>query len=337
MRIKLSEIIIKFRLVFSQTIFALIVGALFNSQGVNAQWPVKVDANIPNYTKVSGVSGNINSIGSDSMNNLMTLWCEGFNNFYPSVRCQIEGKGSSTAPPALIEGTAQFGPMSRAMKNTEIDRFEKAFGYKPTRISTSIDTLAIYVDKDNPIECLSIEQVDAIFSRTRKCGGTEDIITWGQLGLTGYWANRPISMYGRNSASGTYGYIKKHALCKGDYKDKVKEQPGSASVVQGVAEDQYSIGYSGIGYKTSGVRDVPLSKDGGSCVEPNLGNVINGSYPLGRFLYLYINKEPNKHLDPIREEFLKFILSKEGQEVVIKDGYLPLTANIAEKQLEKIQ
>ena len=210
---------------------------------------VEVDAAIPTYSKVSGVSGNINSVGSDTMNNLMTLWCEGFNKYYPNVRCQIEGKGSSTAPPALIEGVSQFGPMSRKMKDKEIDEFEKAAGYKPTAMPTSIDTLAVYVNKDNPVSCLSIEQIDAIFSKTRNCGGTKDLKTWDQAGLGGQWVNKPISIFGRNSASGTYGYFKKKALCKGDYKDTVKEQPGSASVVQGITEDIYSIGYSGIGYK----------------------------------------------------------------------------------------
>lgn len=287
---------------------------------------VSVDPAIPGYEKVSGVSGNINSVGSDTMNNLMALWCEGFAKYYPNVKCQIEGKGSSTAPPALIEGTSTFGPMSRAMKSKEIDEFEKAFGYKPTEIPTSIDTLAVYVNKDNPVECLSIKQVDAIFSKNRTCGGSSDIATWEQAGAEA-WSGKPISIYGRNSASGTYGYFKKKALCKGDYKDTVKEQPGSASVVQGITEDLYAIGYSGIGYKTSGVKAIALSKDQG-CAEPTLENVVSEKYPLGRYLYLYVNKEPNKELEPLRKEFVKFIASKEGQEIVIKDGYLPLPANV---------
>ncbi|MEM7008693.1 MAG: phosphate ABC transporter substrate-binding protein PstS family protein [Thermodesulfobacteriota bacterium] len=301
-----------------------------------AQEPVKVDAEIPDYTKTSGVSGNINSVGSDTMNNLMTLWCEGFTKDYPNVKCQIEGKGSSTAPPALIEGTAQFGPMSRAMKSKEIDEFEKAFGYKPTEVPTSIDALAVFVNKDNPIECLSIEQVDAIFSKNRKCGGAEDIATWGQLGLEGDWANVPISMYGRNSASGTYGYFKKKALCKGDYKDSVKEQPGSASVVQGITEDKSGIGYSGIGYITSGVKAIQLGKKAGQCADPNLQNIVSKEYPLGRYLYLYVNKKPNEQLDPLRLEFLKYVLSHQGQEVVVKDGYLPLPANVDAEIMETI-
>ena len=288
---------------------------------------VEVDSNIPSYSKVSGVSGNINSVGSDTMNNLMALWCEGFSKHYPNVRCQIEGKGSSTAPPALIEGTSQFGPMSRKMKDKEIDAFETAFGYKPTQVPTSIDTLALYVNKDNPLECLTIEQVDAVFSKNRTCGGAKDIVTWGDLGLSGEWSNKPISIFGRNSASGTYGYFKKKALCKGDYKDTVKEQPGSASVVQGITEDINAIGYSGIGYKTSGVKAIQLAKSAGACAAPDLANVVSGKYPLGRYLYLYVNKKPNEGLDPLRKEFIKYVISKEGQEVVIKDGYLPLTAN----------
>ena len=302
-----------------------------------AEEPVKVDPSIPAYTKTSGVSGNINSVGSDTMNNLMSLWCEGFTKDYPNVKCQIEGKGSSTAAPALIEGTAQFGPMSRKMKSKEIDEFEKAFGYKPTAVPTSIDTLAVFVNKDNPIECLTIEQVDAVFSKNRTCGGAEDIATWGELGVTDpAWANTPISAYGRNSASGTYGYFKKKALCKGDYKDSVKEQPGSASVVQGITEDKAGIGYSGIGYITSGVKAIKLGKEPGQCAAPNLENVVSKAYPLGRYLYLYVNKKPNEDLDPLRIEFLKFVLSKEGQEVVVKDGYLPLPGDVDAKIMKNI-
>ena len=301
-------------------------------------WAVEVDPSVPAYQKVSGISGSLSSVGSDTMNNLMTLWAEGFAKIYPNVKVQIEGKGSTTAPPALIEGTSQFGPMSRAMKNEEIDKFEKKYGYKPIPMRTSLDALAVYVNKDNPINGLSFPQVDGVFSKTRKGGVKESVKTWGQLGLTGDWANRPISLYGRNSASGTYGYFKEHALFKGDYKDEVKEQPGSASVVQGVTEDRYGIGYSGIGYMTSGVHALPLSlKEGETFKEPTMDNVLNGSYPLARFLYLYINKAPNKPLDPLVREFCKYIFSKEGQEVVIKDGYMPIPAKVLKEELSKLE
>jgi phosphate transport system substrate-binding protein len=300
--------------------------------------PAALDPGLASYKSVSGVSGNISSMGSDSLNNLMTLWAESFNKFYPNAKIQIEGKGSSTAPPALISGTAQLGPMSREMKGTEVDAFEKRYGYKPTPIRTSVDALAVFVNKDNPIKCLSIAQVDAIFSKSRRHGGKEDIKTWGQVGLTGDWASKPLSLYGRNSASGTYGFFKEHSLKNGDFKDEVKEQPGSASVVQGVTVDRYGIGYSGIGYATAGVRAVPLSeKDGGKCVEGTADNSYSGSYPLARFLYVYVNKAPGKGLDPLTREFVKLMVSKDGQEAVIKDGYFPIPASIAKEELAKVQ
>ncbi|KJU84320.1 phosphate ABC transporter substrate-binding protein [Candidatus Magnetobacterium bavaricum] len=317
------------------TLMTLLLSVALVQTGLAAEG---VDAGLPSYKKVSGVSGSINSVGSDTMNNLMTLWCEGFSKHYPNVKCQIEGKGSSTAPPALIGATAQIGPMSRAMKSSESDEFEKKFGYKPTQIKSALDSLAIYVSKDNPIEGLTIEQSDAIFSKTRKCGDSKDIKTWGQLGLTGDWTNRPISIYGRNSASGTYAFFKEHAMCKGDFKDTVKEQPGSASVVQGITEDRYAIGYSGIGYKTSGVRALPLaSKKGEAYKEPSYKNVIDGSYPLARFLYIYVNKAPKKPLDPLIGEFIRYILSAEGQKVVVKDGYDPLPAKMVDAQLKALE
>jgi len=299
---------------------------------------VKVDPNIPHYEKVSGISGNLSSIGSDTMNNLLTLWLEGFKKYYPNVNIQVEGKGSSTAPPALISGTAQLGPMSRDMKQEEIDAFEKKFGYKPTELRVSIDALAVYVNKDNPIQGLTLPQVDAIFSKTRRGGYKTEISKWGELGLTGDWMGRGVSLYGRNSASGTYGYFKEHALYKGDFKDQVKEQPGSASVVQGVTEDRFGIGYSGIGYKTSGVIALPLAKSETDLFhQPDYENCLNGTYPLSRFLNIYINREPNKPLDPLLKEFLKFVLSYEGQEVVVKDGYLPLTKELAAEELAKLE
>ena len=299
---------------------------------------VQLDPGLPTYRTVSGVSGNISSVGSDTLNNLMTHWAESFQRFYPNAKVQIEGKGSSTAPPALISGTAQLGPMSREMKGSEIDQFEKKYGYKPTPIRTSVDALAVFVNKDNPIKCLSIAQVDAIFSKSRRQGSKDDIITWGQLGLTGEWANKPISLYGRNSASGTYGFFKEHTLKNGDYKDSVKEQPGSAAVVQGVTVDRYGAGYSGIGYATAGVRAVPLAeKEGGKCMEATADNAYAGAYPLARFLYVYLNKAPGKPLDPLTREFVKLIVAKEGQEGVVKDGYFPIPAMIAGEELAKVE
>lgn len=299
---------------------------------------VQVDPNLPVYQKASGVAGNFTSIGSDTLNNLMTLWAEEYKRLYPNVNIQIQGAGSSTAPPALTEGTSNFGPMSRMMTAKEVEAFEKKHGYKPTAVPVAIDALAVYVNKDNPIKGLSIPEVDAIFSSTRKCGYPTDITKWGQVGLTGDWTNRDIALYSRNSVSGTYGYFKEHALCKGDLKKNVAEQPGSASVVQSVSSQLNAIGYSGIGYKTSGVRAVPLSKKKGDpYVEADPKHALDGTYPLARVLYVYVNKKPNQALPPLEREFFKLVLSQQGQKVVVKDGFVPLPATMAKKALDELQ
>jgi phosphate transport system substrate-binding protein len=298
---------------------------------------VQLDAKLTEFRPAGGASGSVKSVGSDTMNNLMTLWAEEFQKHYPNVTIEIDGKGSSTAPPALIEGQSTFGPMSRKMKSKEMDKFESTFGYKATQLRTAIDMLAVYVHKDNPIKGLSLQQVDAIFSKTRKGGAADNITTWGQLGLTGEWANRPITLYGRNAASGTNGYFKKHALFKGDYKDSVKEQPGSSAVVSSVAGDKGGIGYSGIGYKTADVRAVPLSrKTGDTLIAANPDNAYTGEYPLARFLWLSVNYKPGSKLDPLRAEFLRLVFSKQGQAVVLKDGYFPVTARIAQEELARL-
>lgn len=312
--------------------------ALIGSMACAAVVQAAVDPDLPEYKAISGVSGNVNSIGSDTLNNLMTLWAEEYAKFYPNVNIQIQGAGSSTAPPALTEGTSNFGPMSREMKSSEIEAFEAKHGYKPTAVPVAIDVLAVYVNKDNPIKGLTIPQADAIFSATRKCGYDKDITRWGELGLTGAWANRDFTIYSRNAVSGTYGYFKDVALCGGDYKASINEQPGSASVVQGVSESINGIGYSGIGYITSGVRAVPMAaKEGDEYAPADAEHALDGSYPLSRTLFVYINKHPNRKLDPLQTEFLKMVLSKQGQEVVVRDGYIPLPAAVSAKAMKDLQ
>ncbi|HET8711429.1 MAG TPA: phosphate ABC transporter substrate-binding protein PstS family protein [Spongiibacteraceae bacterium] len=295
----------------------------------------EIDPGLQPYAKASGVSGNLSSVGSDTLANLMTMWAEAYKREYPNVNIQIQAAGSSTAPPALTEGTSNIGPMSRKMKDEEIGAFEKKFGYKPTAIPVAIDALAVFVHKDNPIKGLNMQQVDAIFSANRTCGAAAAVESWRQVGLTGGWATRNLHLFGRNSVSGTYGYFKEHALCKGDFKSTVNEQPGSASVVQSVSTTIGAIGYSGIGYVTSSVRAVPLAKkDGEAFVEATPENAVSGKYPLSRYLYVYVNKAPNKPLEPLEKEFLKMVLSRTGQEVVVKDGFIPLPKPVIEKALK---
>ncbi|GGZ13496.1 MULTISPECIES: PstS family phosphate ABC transporter substrate-binding protein [Shewanella] len=312
-----------------------LVGAMTLTAGLfSATAMAAVDPALPDYEKTSGVSGNFSSVGSDTLANMMTLWAEGFKQMYPNVNVQIQAAGSSTAPPALTEGTSQFGPMSRAMKPNEEEAFEKHYGYKPTRIRVAIDALAVFVHKDNPIKGLSLEQVDGIFSSTHKCGSA-DLTRWGDVGLQGNWATKDIQLYGRNSVSGTYGFFKEHALCKGDFKPSVNEQPGSASVVQSVSQSLNAVGYSGIGYKTAGVKAVAISKKGEEYIPATAENAATGTYPLSRYLYVYVNKHPNQELPPMQREFLRYILSKQGQQIVEKDGYVPLPGTVIAKDLAK--
>jgi len=289
-----------------------------------------IDEKLPAYQQKSGISGSLTSVGSDTLNNLMILWAEAFKKMYPNTQIKIEGKGSSTAPPALIEGASQFGPMSRLMKDEEIEKFETVKGYKPTPVGVALDSLAVFIHKDNPVSNLSMQQVDNIFSSTFNRGGA-NADTWGKVGGAGKFANAPINIYGRNTASGTYGYFKKVALAKGDFKASVQQQPGSAAVVNRISGDINGIGYSGIGYKTSGVKIVDL--DGAAA---SYENVLDGSYPLGRMLYIYVDKAPGKPASAAATEFLRFALSKAGQEVVVKDGYLPLTPALAKKQIDAL-
>jgi phosphate transport system substrate-binding protein len=308
----------------------LLVAMIWNVAGPVAAQAPEVDKNLPSYTPVSGVSGNLNSVGSDTLNNLMLLWGEAFREVYPNVNIQVQGAGSSTAPPALIEGTAQIGPMSRPMTGSEVDRFETRHGYKPTEVRVGIDALAVFVHRDNPIAGLSLQQIDSIFSSTYRLGG-RPIRTWGQLGLTGDWANRPISLYGRNSVSGTYGLFKNIALAGGDFDgNRYQEQPGSSTVVQSITADRYGIGYSGVGYATSGVRAIPVgAADSREHFEPNPENTLSGKYPLARFLLVYVNKHPREPMDRLTYEFLRFVNSKQGQEIVVRDGFFPLPAKVA--------
>ena len=323
------------QIIFSMMTTTVIIFFILSSFFV-ADAYADVDKNLTEYKKTTGIAGKVSSVGSDTLANLMTLWAEEFQRIYPSVSVQIQAAGSSTAPPALIEGSSNLGPMSRVMKEKEIADFEKKFGYKPTYFPVAIDALAVFVHKDNPLGGMSIKQVDAIFSATRKCGGTEDITTWGQLGLTGGWQSRPIQLFGRNSASGTYGYFKSKGLCKGDFKDTVNEQPGSSSVVQSINDSRNAIGYSGIGYLTAGVRALSISTRTGKYIEPTAANAANGTYPLSRFLYVYINKKPGRDLPPLERELIKLIYSRLGQEVVVKDGYVPLPAAVTTKWLDNL-
>lgn len=292
---------------------------------------------LPDYERVSGVSGNLNSIGSNTLTVVLQLLAEGFQNTYPNVNIQIQGAGSGTAPAALIDGTAQIGPMSRLIRPAEVDAFEERYGYKPTQVVIGIDALAVFVHRDNPIEGLSLQQVDAIFSSTNRLGGSP-IRSWGDAGASGEWANQRISVYGRNSVSGTYGVFRDIALGGGDFDgQRYQEMPGSSAVVQAVGEDRNGVGYSGVGYLTPGTRAIKIgAEEGGELFDPTPENAVTGDYPISRLLFVYVNKAPDQPLDTLTAEFLRYALSREGQAAVERAGFFSLPEAFAAEQRAKL-
>lgn len=296
-----------------------------------------IDASLPPYQKVDGISGQIKSVGSDTLVNEMARWSKGFMALYPDVRIEVEGKGSATAPPALLAEISQFGPMSRPMSMDESAAFEKKYGYKVASFRVAVDALAVYVNKDNPITCLTLQQLNRIFSTTRRVAFGGDIATWGDAGLAGDWTAKPIAIYGRNALSGTYAFFREMALYDGEYKPEMKRQPSSEAVVESVANDRYAIGFSGIGYKTPGVRTVPLGVAAGTaCYDTSAEATYSGKYPLARYLYVYVNKKPNAPLDPLRREFIKYILSRDGQTEAEAGGFYSIKNTDRENDLKRL-
>jgi len=307
--------------------------------------PVTASANIVSNTKADAyqpelfLSGRLRSIGSDTLDNLMASWELDFKRYHPSIRFYHEGKGSSTAPPAILESRADFGPMSRSMKDSEIQAFSDRYGYEPTALRVAIDALAVYVHPSNPIaqQGLSLQQLDAIFSENRNRGSATAITTWGQLGLTGEFANAPIKVYSRNNASGTYGFFKKSVLLDGDYISSKIEFPGSEQLVSAVAQDKFGIGYSGIAYNNPSVATVPLSANpGGEVYPPEDQYAYSDDYPLARYMYLTLNHQPGSTAEPLHKEFTKYIFSLEGQNMVSKEGFFRVSSKIADEELAKL-
>ncbi|MGF1530629.1 MAG: PstS family phosphate ABC transporter substrate-binding protein [Puniceicoccaceae bacterium] len=297
------------------------------------------DSSRESYEPTRLITGRLRSIGSDTMDVLVAEWEKKFKTYHPSIAVTHEGRGTSTAIPGLTEGRSDFGPMSRSTRPAEIEKFVARHGYEPVLLATAIDALAVYVHRDNPIadRGLTLAEVDAIFSSDRRRGAPQDIVTWDQLGLTGEWANAPITVYSRNKASGTYGFFQENALKKGEFKTSNIELPGSARVVEAVSNDKFGIGFSGFGYMTDGVRAAPLAIEAGlKPIPADETNAVSGLYPLARFLYLAVNKEPGKPSSPLQQEFFKFIFSAEGQQVVTNNGFFAVSPKTANEELSKL-
>jgi phosphate transport system substrate-binding protein len=291
------------------------------------------------YQPTVVLEGRLRSIGSDTMDLLVASWEREFARHHPKLRILHEGRGTSTATPALLENQADIGPMSRPMLEAEAERFRARFGYEATQVRTALDALGVYVHPENPIarRGLSLAELDAIFSAARKRGGAERLVTWGSLGLDAEWANAPIRVYGRNRASGTYGFFRDTALLKGEFGAWVEEQASSALLVTKIEADKFGIGFSGVGYKTDGVALVPLARETGeAAVAPSEASALAGSYALARPLYLATNRDPARPMSDLQREFLTFVLSADGQDVVRKEGYYPLPEAVVAEERAKL-
>ena len=297
------------------------------------------EAGLPEYQAASGVSGTLSATGSDTVANLTTFWAEEFKRIYPNVNIQIQATGSSAAPTALTEITANIGLMSRNMRRAEIQSFTARYGYPPTPIPVALDALAILVHRDNPLPRIELAEIDAIFSSTLRCGAAQRIENWSQMGLAEAepLSGRGILAFGRNSVSGTYGFFKQTALCRGDFHAAVNEQSGSGSLVQAIGSTLNGIGYASIAFSTSSVRIVPVSwRQAGEGRITTPAQAVAGEYPFTRYLLFYVNRPAGGSLPPLEREFIRMVLSREGQEIVSRSGYIPLPAALAGESLDAL-
>jgi phosphate transport system substrate-binding protein len=307
------------------------------------------------YVPVPELDGHLTIAGSETMAPIMAKFAAAFTQAYPQVKIVVEGGGSEEGIREFLIGYSQqrrgeksrkghdgatrvsLLASSRELTAQELKAFSLRYGYTPTSIPIALDAVAVYVRRDNPIQGLTLEQLDAIFSEDRKRGFPRNIKTWGDLGLRDGWKEQPIHLYGRNQESGTREFFKWVALLDGEMKEEIQENPGPASEILAIARDPLSIGYAGIGFLSSYVRAIPLAtKAGAPFVAPQAGTVLDRTYPLGRFLYLYVNQAPGSQVSPVIKEFLRFVNSREGQEIVARARLYPLPVSQVEKNLAAI-
>jgi phosphate transport system substrate-binding protein len=280
---------------------------------------------LPPYAPLAGLTGKFTSIGESATTNVVARLAAEFRRIYPDVTLEITASLTSIGPSALLEGRADIVPMSRELTAEEVQGFTKKYGYPPTEIKVAADALAIYVEKRNPVPGLTLGQLDGIFSRTQRRGGSS-IETWGQAGLTGEWANRPITLYGYGPEDGARQVFQQQALGGGEFRLSLRVEGGGSSIVQGVAANPGAIGFASIFFACKGVRVVPLAGADGRFCAPTTENIRSHQYPLSRFLYIYVNKPPRRPFGGPAAEFLRFLLSREGQQIVADGGNIPLDA-----------
>lgn len=338
------------------SLLGLAVGSLAEVPGPGAGRPV-ADSAIPSYVAKTGVSGAVVVAGSDTMQPIILKLAAAFRQLQPDVKIAVQGggtdmalmqflqnqaiirRGDASPKPGMHQVSGHIALLAASRPLTEQERkdFQSRYGYDVTEIPIAMDAIAIYVNRQNPVEGLTMEQVDAIFGKDRKRGLQEEIATWGQLGLKDEWAQQPIHLYGQDKKSGTRGFFLSHALQDGSFRSDVREESGPASEILAISRDVTAIGYAGVGFQASTVKILPLAERAGAAyVAPSTETTGNGTYPLARHLYLYAKKDPKAGLEPAIAEFLKFVNSREGQTMVVKAGAYPLPAHQVAKNLQAL-
>lgn len=296
-----------------------------------------VDPSLPVYRPGEQLSGKITLVGSNTMSQVASLWIEGFRQFHPNVEFDNQIKGSANAVSSVIHEEATFGLLTRSIHPQEVAAFEQKFGHPPTVLTPTYEPIAVYAHESNPIEGLTIQQLDAIFSTTRLRGAAAAATTWGDLGLRGEWASRPIVLQGRSSDTGSVVFFREAVLAGGAYRRDIVDHPSNVDLVKGVAGDPGAIGFAGRTYMLPGVKTIPLSAgDGAPCVDVHSVEATQGQYPLIRPLQLVVNQAPGADLPPLQREFLKYVFSRLGQEDVLRAGFQPISGRPAEIALDAV-
>ena len=320
-------------------IVALAASTLLLGQGVVQHAP-KLDPGLPAYAPVVGVNTVIESVGADSLTDVMEEWKTGFKALQPQAQFRVVNGLSTTAVKALMEGTAPMIHMARELTLAEHQAFEKKFGYAPTKLVVCYDAFIVFVNAGNPIKDIGLDQLDAAYSVSRKAGYRSDsaVDTWGDLGVRGDYTKRPIHPYMRAEGTASRSAINELVLLKGQYKATVRDQVDWPSIAEAVMTDANGLGIATLSNwlsRNKTLAVVPLQAK--EAVAPTQENVVSGKYPLSRTYYFYVNRAPGKPLAPAISEFLNYVLSRQGQTAVTQASLYPLPAEIAQLYRKRLR
>jgi phosphate transport system substrate-binding protein len=318
---------------------------------------VQVDDALRSYAAEARLKGSVRGAGSPVAGMLLQVMSDPFRQFQPDVRVELTLGGTSTGPPALLSGAAQMALMGRRYTDAETSAFRAKFRYPPVEVAIATDAVAVFVHRDNPIESLTIEQLRDVFSQRRRADGAR-LDHWSELNSATIVTTRPaasgtrttthpsprrpppagpIALYGIAADGGESTLFREAILGDEPLSASMRVQLTQSSAVQGIAADASGIGYAAFLYSCRGVRAVPLvSPADGRAYACTAADCRSGRYPLARSLYVYLNKPPSKPLDRPMHEFLRFVLSRDGQRVAVAAGGFPLSPDAANDALEKI-